>query len=159
MKLTLFIGLIFFGLQESTPYKPKEDFEIRLKYEFRQRLVRDNSNKPVYVNESEGERQKRTSSATLPYLGINLHILKLNSEEIKMRIIDNRTKVVYNKKVKQDETVFVDLGFTDDMKDRVTAHEYTAFFVSAEKKELSRIRITIDEDGTFLVNEEKRGKF
>jgi hypothetical protein len=95
----------------------------------------------------------------LPYLGINLHVLKLNPEEARLRIIDNMTKVVYSKKVKPDETVFVNLGFTDDMKDRVTAHEYTAYFISAEKKELSRILITVGEDGTFSVNEEKRGKF
>jgi len=32
-------------------------------------------------------------------------------------------------------------------------------FLNADKKPVSRIFMTIQEDGTFFVNEEKRGKF
>jgi hypothetical protein len=85
--------------------------------------------------------------------------LKLDPEEVKVRIVDNKMKVVYNRKVKQDEIVPFVMGFTDDMKDRVTAHEFTVIFMTSAKKELSRILITVNEDGTFLVNDEKRGKF
>ena len=159
MKLTLIIGLVFLVFQQSLPYKPKEEFEIKLQYEFKQRPITNNSNTSVHLSETPRERDRRTSTSMLPYVGLNLRILKLNPEDVKMKVIDSQAKTVHNKKVQLDEIVFLNLGFTDDMKDRVTAHEYTVYFVSADKRDLNRILITINEDGTFLVNEEKRGKF
>jgi hypothetical protein len=159
MKLALFIGLTFLTFQQTLPFKPKAEFEVKLKYEFKQKPMVENSANSVHLDETARERDRRTSSAMLPFVAINLHVLKLSPEEVKLRIVDNRMKVIYNKKVKQDDIVSFAMGFTVDMKDRVTAHEYTAIFASADKKELSRILITVNEDGTFLVNDEKRGKF
>jgi hypothetical protein len=159
MRLVLFIGLAIFAFEQTIPFKPKEEFEIKLQYEFRQRSTLDNSSNAVHFNESAKDHEKRTSAANLPYLTINLHVLKLNPEEVRMRIVDNFSKVVYNKKVKPADVVTLSLGFTVDMKDRVTAHEYAVAFQSDEKKDLSRILITVNQDGSFFVNEEKRGKF
>jgi len=50
------------------------------------------------------------------------------------------------------------MGYTDDIKGRVTEHEYTVYFLSKDKKPVSRIVIYFQEDGTFLVNGEKRGR-
>jgi hypothetical protein len=159
MKLALFIGFAFLGFQVTLPFKPKEEFEIKLQYEFKQKPMVENDANSVHLNETAKARERRTSSAMLPFVAINLHVIKLNPDEVKVRIIDNMMSVVYNRKVKQDEIINLVLGFTDDMKDRVTAHEYTVYFTTSDKKELSRILITINEDGTFLVNDEKRGKF
>ncbi|HET9486931.1 MAG TPA: hypothetical protein VFO54_05835, partial [Chryseosolibacter sp.] len=63
------------------------------------------------------------------------------------------------KKIDLNSILVMDLGFTDDMKDRVTPHEYTLTFVSEEKVPLEVILIKVDEDGSFFVNGEKRGKF
>jgi hypothetical protein len=92
-------------------------------------------------------------------VGIKLKLLKYIPEEIKLRITDNLGSVVLNKKIKQNDVIVINMGFTDDMKDRVTAHEYTVRFLDDDKKELSRILITVSADGSFLVNNEKRGKF
>jgi hypothetical protein len=159
MKLALLIVLVLLESQVTLPFKPKEEFEIKLKYEFKQKPIVDNSANSIHLDETTGERERRTSSAMLPFVAINLRVLKLNSEEVKVKILDNKMSVVYNKRVKQDDIINLVLGFTDDMKDRVTPHEYTIFFTTADKKELSRILITVNEDGTFLVNDEKRGKF
>jgi hypothetical protein len=65
-----------------------------------------------------------------------------------------------NKKLKHPLTTFpLVIGYTDDVKDRVTPHEYILTFLSEDKTPLSRIVIFIDEDGTFAVNGEKRGRF
>jgi hypothetical protein len=159
MKLALFIGFAFLTFQQTLPFKPKEEFEIKLQYEFKQKPVVDNASNSVHLDETVKERERRTSTSMLPFVAINLRLIKLNPEEVKLRIVDNKMRTVYNKKVKQDEVVNFVLGFTDDMKDRVSAHEYTAIFTTADKKQLSRILITVNEDGTFLVNDEKRGKF
>jgi hypothetical protein len=53
----------------------------------------------------------------------------------------------------------LDMGFTDDMIDRVHAHEYTLTFIDANKLPVNRIVINVAEDGSFFVNGEKRGKF
>jgi hypothetical protein len=51
------------------------------------------------------------------------------------------------------------MGYTDDMKDRVTAYEYTVHFMDNDRNEISCILISVSADGSFLVNNEKRGKF
>ena len=132
MKLALFIGFALLTFQQTLPFKPKEEFEIKLQYEFKQKPVVDNGANSVHLDETVKERERRTSTSMLPFVAINLRLIKLNPEEVKLRIVDNKTRVVYNKKVKQDQIVNFVLGFTDDMKDRVTAHEYTAFFWTAD---------------------------
>ncbi len=54
--------------------------------------------------------------------------------------------------------VKLDLGYTDDIKDRVSAYEYVAYFLSDDKKPLSRVVLFFDKDGTYYVNGEKRGR-
>jgi hypothetical protein len=51
------------------------------------------------------------------------------------------------------------MGFTTDMKDRVTPYEYVLIFYDKKKNEISKIVIFIGEDGAFIVNGEKRGQF
>jgi hypothetical protein len=152
----LLIILSVFVLQD-IPFKAKEDFDIKLDYTFKQRPVSDRTS--VHFDESQKERDRRTSPAVLPYLILKVNLLKLPEEEVKVRIANNLNGALTNKKVQIGSTLSLDMGFTDDMKDRVSPHEYIITFVSPEKKELSRISIFIAEDGTFMVNGEKRGKF
>jgi hypothetical protein len=159
MKIALFLFIVAaLSTQTETPFKAKEDFEIKLKYEFKQRVTANNSNS-VNLAETVKEHERKTSTAMLPYVGLNIKLVKLATEEVRMRIIDNQNKVVYNKKVEQDDLVFLDLGFTDDMKDQITPYEYTAYFLTAGKEQFSKILIVVQQDGSFLVNNEKRGKF
>jgi hypothetical protein len=64
-----------------------------------------------------------------------------------------------SKKITEGVVLPIDIGFTADVIDRVSAHEYILTFLSPAKSETSKIVILIQEDGTFLVNGEKRGKF
>jgi hypothetical protein len=139
------------------PYKPKEEFEIKLDYKFRQRPNTELSS-TVNLNETRAEHDKRTSSDLLPYLILNVNLLKLNNET-RIRITNNFDQKSTSKKISEGTILPIDLGFTADVKDRTSAHQYTITFLSPEKSGTSRIVIHVDEDGSFLVNGEKRGRF
>ena len=85
-------------------------------------------------------------------------VLKPAPEEVRIRVIENGSKTVFNKKFDMNTVLKLDMGYTDDIKDRVSAYEYTVYYLTADKKPLSKIVIQFDEDGTYFVNGEKRGK-
>jgi hypothetical protein len=155
MKLALLL-LPFLMLQDIA-FKPKEDFDIKLDYQFRQRPVAEKT--AIHFDETVKERDRRTSSSMLPYLIMKVNLLKLADGEVKVKLSNNRDKNMSVKKVEVGSIIPLTLGFTDDVKDRISPHEYYLTFFLADKKESSRIKIVIDEDGTFFVNDEKRGKF
>ena len=157
MKTCLFAALFFAAVLQDVRYKPNDEFDVKLLYEFKQRLM--NENTTIYPSDGSGSGVRKTSSAMLPYLDIKLKMLKLQTDEVRLRIVNNKGQSVYGRKVKEGDVAPINMGFTDDLKDRVSAHEYTATFLTADRKEISRIVITVNEDGTFLVNNEKRGKF
>jgi hypothetical protein len=154
-----FLSLCFISLLllQDLPYKPKDEFEIKLNYQFKQRPQSNTS--AVYLDETQREKERRTSSDLLPYLILNVKMLKLSEEEVRIKVANNLNSRVINKKISQDMVLPLDVGFTTDMKDRVSPHEYTLTFLSPKKARLSKIVIFVEEDGTFLVNGEKRGKF
>lgn len=158
MNSSLFLVLLAFVQQKEVPYKPFNEFQIEVEYKFKQRPLKDNA-ASVDFEETRKDHDRKQSSAVLPYLVINLKLLKLSVEEVKIRCVDNMGDVRLTKKAELARQYKLDLGFTDDMKDKVTANEYTILFLSSDRKESSRIRLFVGEDGTFLVNGEKRGKF
>jgi hypothetical protein len=153
-----YLAVFFFAfLFQELPYKPNEEFEIKLNYQFKQRPIRDQN--AIHLSESQKEYDRRTSSDLLPYLILNVKMLKLSEEEVRLKIINNLDQRIISKKIETGTIVPLDLGFTADVKDRVNPHEYMLTFLSPKKQELSKIVIHVDEDGSFLVNGEKRGKF
>ncbi len=94
----------------------------------------------------------------LPYLHVRLNFLKLAAEENRLLVVSEKNKTVLQKKITQDGFVRLDLGFTDDIKGRVTPYEYTITFLSTTKVPQSKIVLYFEEDGTYFVNGEKHGK-
>jgi hypothetical protein len=156
MKVSLIFFLAFSLIQE-IPVKPKDEFEIKLDYQFKNRPTQDLNS--VHLDETRKEYERRTSTTPLPFLTLNIKMLKLSENEVKLRVTNNLTAHVVNKKVEEGTVVPLLLGFTDDVKDRVTANKYILTLMSPKKSETSKIEILVEEDGTFLVNGEKRGKF
>jgi hypothetical protein len=148
MQLIWLLCVLF--IQADIPYKPTEEFEIKLDYQFKQRPQTDSYN-------SNGERIQ--SSGVLPYLLLNVKIIKPGEGEMRYKVMSNVKGNLANRRVEAGAVYVIDVGFTDDVKDRVTAHEYTILFLSEKKEPLSKILISVAEDGTFYVNETKRGKF
>jgi hypothetical protein len=148
--------LIVFTLSQTTPLKPRDEFEVKLNYEFRQRPGQSASK--VRFDETEEEHNRNSSMAVLPYLKLSINILT-SAGAVKAKFHNNKNENLQSRKVKDGVILPLDIGYTDDAKDRVAAHEYTITFIGEDKNEISKIVIFIDKDGSFLVNGEKRGKF
>lgn len=149
MHYLLFIGTLIFW-QDSVPFKDNEQFDLKMSYQFKAKL---RSSTQVDLTNTA------PSSTPRPYLYLNLKVHSLHTGEARIKIEDNHGKTILNKKVSEGDDFELDMGFTDDMKDRTTAHEVTVYFLSADKKNvISLILIDVAEDGSFFVNGEKRGK-
>ncbi|MBL7848924.1 MAG: hypothetical protein JNL40_15755 [Cyclobacteriaceae bacterium] len=156
----LFILLLLLTPQETPqpPLKAAEEFKLELQYEFKARP--DTENAFIDLTETEREKEKRISgSSPLPYLVIHMSFLKLSDQEVRVRCVDNNRKNRFSKKVELGKVYSLDLGFTEDMKDRVTAYQYIFYLMSADKKDVSQVNLIVEQDGTFLVNGVRRGKF
>ncbi|MFZ2907210.1 MAG: hypothetical protein WAZ98_13490 [Cyclobacteriaceae bacterium] len=147
--------LLLIGFQEA-PYKAKDDFEIKPALLFKQRGHSDNSS--VYPNETRKEHERRTSSEPLPYLQLQVKLLKTQPAEAKVRVIRDNGFTLLNKKITEGLEFQLEAGFSDDIKDRISGYKFEINFLSSEKEVLSRILIEFDEEGTYFVNGEKRGK-
>ena len=147
------IFILAFAFFQDVPLKPKEEFEVKLNYDFKQRPMTDHNT--VHV----GTSIKTSSTAVLPYLVLNIQLLQLAEEKMRMQVSTNLDARAMSKKVNVKDVVTLDLGFTDDMVDRVTAHQYTVTFLDSERNAVDKILISVEEDGSFFVNGEKRGKF
>ena len=142
---------LIFLFQDQTPYKANDEFELRLDLQFKQR--------PKSENKVElDHRTLPNSGMSAPYLYLHLKVLKVVPEEVRIKVVKSDSQVLLARKFDPNVVVKLDLGFTDDIKDRATAHHYLITFLTKEKSELSKIEIFFEEDGTYLVNGEKRGK-
>ena len=150
--------LLFFicSFQHDVPYKAKEEFEIKLDYQFKER-GQYSSNTLVY-GDKRREVDGNVTRTVLPYIVLKLKILKLNGED-RLKIDTNfRNNLLVRKHVEVGKEYIMDLGFTNDIKDRITANEYTVLLSSEDKTPISKIIILVEMDGTFKVNGEMRGK-
>jgi hypothetical protein len=154
MKLLFFLIPVIF--QQDVPLKPTSEYELKTDFQFKQRPSSDKT--AVYFDETKKDADRRNSSAVLPFMALQVTFLSLNVNEVKVKVVSNKSTVVQPKKIANGSVVRFNLGFTDDIKDRVTAHEYTIYLTDNTKSTISRIVIQFDEDGTYYVNNEKRGK-
>lgn len=152
----VFLPLILF-FQEEVPFKAKEDFEVKFEMSFKQRQASDES-LTVRYDETAADREKRTNLDPLPYLTLRVKILKLQEDEIRMKVIKDDKSTVMNKKTATNQEVSLDVGFVADAKDRISGYKHVLQFLSSDKKTISQIVIEFDKDGNYLVNGEKRGK-
>ena len=152
--MNCFIFLLVFSLFQEVPFKPAAEFEIKVDYDFRDRPGPDINT----VQLGSIRTVQRTSLGVLPYLVLHIKMLALPHEKTRMQIVTNLDSRPMHKKVTVNSVYDLDLGFTVDMIDRVTAHEYTLTFLDENKKPVNRIHIFIGEDGSFMVNGELRGR-
>ncbi len=130
---------------------------MNLNYDFKYRgnVESMSTKKPAYdINENNNRL-----SGPLPYVIVHMKLLKLSEDEVRIKIVTNLGKTIFVKKVTQGDSFKLDLGYTDDMKDRVTAYSYSIVFMNKERVGVRIINLEVQEDGTFLMNGEKRGKF
>jgi hypothetical protein len=147
--------LFMIAFADEAPFKPKDDFEVKFDLTFKQR---DRDEKTVYMNETYKEREKRTITTPLPFLKLFVKIKRIEPEEIKLKVIRDDKNTLISKKTGQDMEFKLELGYTDDIKDRISGYKHVIQFLSAKKDVLSVIVIEFDKEGNYFVNGEKRGK-
>ena len=142
--------------QVTVPYKPNEEFEVKFNFEFKER-PRENANK-VMLDATQKEFDRSRGSGPLPYLFLNFRVLVQDEGEARVRVFENGKRSIQAKKFDTNTVLKLDLGFTDDIKDRIGPYEYEIVLLSDDKDAISRVVIFFEEDGTYLVNGEVRGK-
>ena len=89
-----------------------------------------------------------------------LAIWVLPGEKVRMRVTGNPPHGrSTTRRVSPGDTYTLDLGYVADVIDRVAPHAYTLTFYDADRNPVDCIRISVEADGAFIVNGEKRGAF
>ena len=140
---------------QDIPFKKEDEFSLRIQLDFKSRPPADADQ--VKVIETMAEYQKRTATTPLPYLYIYLTFTRLQPDEVRYAVAKGG-KVFMNRKAELNKEIKLDLGFTDDIKDRTAEAEYVITLLNDNKKPVSRIVIYFTESGDYLVNGVKRGK-
>lgn len=157
ISIALYVLAYFFQGAE-IPFKPKDEFEVLIDYQFKQRPTTD----PYTVTFSESKQdhiKRQYGDGIRPYLILTIKLVKLSDQEVKVRALNNDRKIILNKKVNAGDLLKIDMGFTDDIKDGIGPYEVNVIFYSRDKLETSRINMLVEENGNFLVNGDIRGKF
>jgi len=150
INLICFFSILFF--QEATPFRHEDNFEVKLHYDFKQRPVPERNE----VNFLEVNKIRDTS--LLPYLEVDVGLSNLSVAEYRYKVVDNFGVVHNALKLKADKPIHIDMGFTDDMKDRTGPHVYEIIILTKKRKPLNRIRFEVAKDGTFYLNDKLNGK-
>lgn len=153
--MLIFLLLPLF-VQDHPPLKPSREFEITTKYELKTKPVTEDT-KIVFVDPGTTSRPKETGTGLLPYLTITLKVKRWADDIETIKVIDASSKQHLKKKA-TDDIYSWDMGYVDDIKDKVTSGKFFVQFLR-DKKPVEQIIVQVEEDGTFLVNGEKRGKF
>jgi hypothetical protein len=152
-----FLLLFLPPLQEKPPFKASSEFEVVIDYKFEARPALDHTK--VEYDVATHDKNRKAVAGPLPYLTLHVKFFKLHEQESRIRVTNSADDLLFNRKATEDTSLKFKVGFIDDVKDRVVPHEFTINFLSDSKEVVSRIHLTILEDGTFLVNDEKKGKF
>lgn len=142
---------------QDLPYKPESEYAIRVDLKFKPRPTEAPGK--VDLSETREEYEKRNSTTPLPYLVLFLTVKESPNDESRIRLVRDGKQIIGNRKIEPDKEIKIEVGFTDDAKDKVSGYEHIVYFMNEDKKERSRIVITIEPNGDYLINGEKRGRF
>jgi hypothetical protein len=138
--------------QIDLPFLPADQFEAKIDLSFRERKAEDTNT----FKFSDDKERKKTLGRPIAFLAINFKLLKSN-EIIKVKSIQgNQSKT---QKINDKSPIHFEMGFIEDIKANDIPNELTLLFLDSQKKEMSKVVFLVSEDGTFLVNGEKRGQF
>lgn len=150
--LLLFLFVFAGQAQEDIPYETKDNFGFELDYTFRTRPPPDNE-KVSFV-----ESTSRGGSQVLPYLKVKFDFPSFDTKYFKYKVENHLGVVIKSRKLKSQDFYILDMGFSDDVKDRITSHKYTIYFYNKAKKALAKIDIEVAENGDLFLNGEFHGR-
>jgi hypothetical protein len=82
-------------LQTDVAYKSSDEFSLELNYAFKQRPASDISTFEFEGNQEERDKAKY-GGGPLPYLIVQIKLLKLGDQEVRMRCINNKGEALMN---------------------------------------------------------------
>lgn len=147
--LFVLVGSVSFC--QEVPYLPMDDFEFEMDYDFK-------SKPPPEKNKVTFTEKEYYSASPLPYVKVNFKFINLPEDAFRVRVENFRGGVLKSKKLKNLDVLEFDLGFSDDIKDRVEPHSYYIFVENKNRERLSKIKIYVEETGDFYLNDELFGK-
>ncbi len=153
--LCLFISILF--LQEQVPYKPASEFQVNIDVKFKEKTAGNND--PTNVYTSNGERLDKNTLGLRAFLSVSISQLIITSAEMKILAVNSDGKKLLNKKTSPVPELEFKMGFVEDLKNGTAPREITVYFLSGEKKELSKIVFGVLPDGVFQVNGQWHGQF
>ena len=87
--------------QVEVPTKPLDEFELQIDYQFKM-PPSSSANTIDFVETHEAHNKKQYGIGLRPYLVLNLKLIKLSDQEVKVRAVNNLDRAILNKKVKAD---------------------------------------------------------
>ena len=132
-------------------YESKENFEFELDYSFKMKPPPERDKVDLGYSTSY-------TAQPLPYLKLKFGFLNLPKHYFRLRVEDNFGVVRRNKRLRAPGIYVLDMGYSDDVKDRVAPHKYTLFFLSKERDKISKIEVEVEENGNLLLNGEFHGR-
>lgn len=152
MKTSLILAFYFF-IQGEIPFKNSDEFQVQVDLKFKQK---ESEYKPNSYNTNGMRLDEKGPSE--PFLCINITQLKILNDEVKIQAYGSKSRSMLKRKSSADD-IHLEMGFVSDLKKGEGDNKITVFFLSAEKKELRKIDLTVLTDGTFQVNGKWHGKF
>ncbi len=135
----------------NVPFLSDDDFDFELDYQFK---TKPSNMKDVAFS----ERELTTTTDNLPYVKMKIMLKNTSEDHYRYKVIDNKSKTMLNRKIKGDDEFVIDMGFSDDIKDRVHAHQFSVIIYNKNKDPLSKIVIEFGTNGDMLINQNLMGK-
>ena len=157
--MLLWIALLVFFQEAEAPFKSTDEFEVKLDFQIKDRPYTPGDSDPKLDLDNVGFPDPKKKTGPLPHVAFKIKFLKLSDQEVKVRIADESGVMVYQKKAKEGIVIDLSMGFIRDIKAGLVSREYDIVLLSGSKKPTNRIRILIQKDGTYLVNDVICGKF
>lgn len=149
--LILLIPGYLFAQNPEVPYLSDDDFDFELDYNFK--------TKPTNVKDvAYSEKALNNSTENLPYVKMKIKLNNTSSDQFRYKVLTNRSETKLNRKIKGNDDFVIDMGFSDDIKDRVHAHQFYVVIYNKDKDPLSKIVIEFGSNGDMYINETLMGK-
>ncbi|UII31334.1 hypothetical protein LVD17_23870 [Fulvivirga ulvae] len=137
--------------QDIVPFRSDSTYNFELDYNFKTKPA------PPHGEISYTEYYDK-SSDMLPYVSIKISLLGLSENDFRVKVVNNQGNQVYSRKMKLPMEFDVELGFAEDLKEKLVPHLYYVYFFDKERNLHSRITIEVTETGDFLLNDKIYGK-
>ncbi|MEQ8245670.1 hypothetical protein [Fulvivirga sp.] len=137
--------------EANVPFLSPDDFDFELDYNFK--------TKPYNVKDvAYSERELNNSTENLPYVKMKIILKNTSEDQFRYKVHTNKSDIILNRKIKGNDDFVIDMGFADDIKDRVHAHQFSVIIYNKDKDPLSKIVIEFSVNGDMFINEKLMGK-